>query len=289
MIYLFLSILFSSLINVIFRLFNKYDIDNQQAITFNYFACVITGLAVDYSKVNVSQIHINQTWVWLSLALGALFIVVFLGMAITARKDGISVSVVASKMGVIFPVVFATLYLDDSISIILILGIILSLASVFLTSRKSSKKIGVITMTVIPLLVFIGSGTIDTALKIIELNSPVGVSETMPVLLIFISAAVFGLMIWLFRLANKSSTFSIKNLVAGILLGIPNYFSIYFLFMALRSGGLQTAQIFPVNNVGVVLLSTLLSILIFREQLSKVNYLGLALAIISILLIAQQD
>jgi len=285
MIYLILSILMSSLINVIFRLFNRFDIDNQQAISFNYIVCVFTGLITERNHFQLDAINPSETWFWLSIALGGLFILVFVGMAITARKDGISVSVVASKMGVVFPVAFASFHLGEKLPPILIIGIILSITSVFLTSRKNL-KVGVLTLTLIPILVFIGSGTIDTSLKLIETHLPTGVSESLPVMLIFASAGILGLCILAVRLITGRAKWHVKHLIAGILLGIPNYFSIYFLFMALRFDLLQTAQIFPVNNVGVVLFSTLLSVWLFKEKLSKINLLGLLLAVISILLIS---
>jgi drug/metabolite transporter (DMT)-like permease len=287
MIYLFLSILMSSLINVIFRIFNRFDIDNQQAITFNYITCVFTGLIADQQNISLVGIQPTDSWFWISILLGFMFPIVFIGMAITARKDGISVAAVASKMGVVFPVVFASIYLGEKLPPLLILGIILSIVSVFLTSRKNL-KVGALTLTLIPILVFIGSGTIDTTLKLIEIRLTSGVSESMPVMLIFASAGFFGLCIWFYRLVTKKSKWDVKHLIAGIVLGIPNYFSIYFLFMALRSDLLQTAQIFPVNNVGIVLLSTLLSLVLFKEKLSRINILGLGTAVIAILLISNK-
>lgn len=286
MIYLVLSILASTLINVIFRVFNRYDIDNQQAITFNYLTCVLTGMLMLDFTLPWQSFDLNAPWFSLSLGLGSLFIVVFLGMAITARKDGISVSVVASKMGVIFPVLFAALVLEEHLSGLVVTGILISLLSVFLTSRKNL-PLDAVTMTWIPVLVWLGSGAIDTLLKVIETHLPEGVTEDVPVIIIFFSAAVFGSAILTYRIHKRQTTFHLRHLLAGILLGIPNYFSIYFVFMALRSNVLSTAQVFPVNNLGVVLFSTLISVLVFREKLSKINLAGLLLALIAIILLSQ--
>ena len=77
-----------------------------------------------------------------------------------------------------------------------------------------------------------------------------------------------------------------KNILGGIALGIPNFFSIYFLVMALRSEGFESSSIFTINNVAIVLVSTVLGIALFREKLILKNWIGIALAIISILLVA---
>lgn len=75
--------------------------------------------------------------------------------------------------------------------------------------------------------------------------------------------------------------------MGGIVLGIPNYFSIYFLVMALRNPDFESSTLFTLNNVAIVTLSTLLGIALFRERLIKHNWIGLALAVISIILVAR--
>ena len=87
------------------------------------------------------------------------------------------------------------------------------------------------------------------------------------------------------RLIN-GSTLEAKSIVAGFALGIPNYFSIHFLLNALNLPNLESTVVFPVNNTGIVLLSTLLAIILFKEKLTKVNWAGILLAVVSIALIA---
>ena len=69
-------------------------------------------------------------------------------------------------------------------------------------------------------------------------------------------------------------------------MGVPNYFSVYFLVHALRSDLLDSSGIFTVNNVAIVMMSTLVGITIFRERLSPKNWLGIFLAVLSIFLVA---
>ena len=74
-----------------------------------------------------------------------------------------------------------------------------------------------------------------------------------------------------------------KNIIAGIILGIPNYFSIYFILLALKHlGGIY---VFPILNIGVVLLSSIISWLFYKEQMSKTNWIGIVLACLSIIII----
>ena len=65
--------------------------------------------------------------------------------------------------------------------------------------------------------------------------------------------------------------------------------SIVDLMKALDVDSLPSSVIFPVNNIAIVMLSTLGAWLIFREKLSKINVVGIVLAIIAISLIAVQN
>lgn len=286
--FLSLSILFSSVINLIFKYFDKYKIDNQQAIAVNYWVCVFTGIAVSDVGEHLNMGIYQHPWAQFTLGLGALFILVFFGMAVTAQKFGISVSVIAAKMGVIFPVLYAFIILKDVAGYQLIIGILISLFGVYLVSRKERSAVAIKStfwFLLLPFAVLIGSGFIDLSLKWIEIRLD-GVPASVPTILIFFSAALVGSIITVFRLISGRSKLKLKNILGGVLLGIPNYFSIYFLFKALQSNLFQTSQVYPLNNIGVVLLSTLLSILIFKEHLSRKNRIGVALAILAIVLIS---
>ncbi|MBK7668019.1 MAG: hypothetical protein IPJ32_12200 [Sphingobacteriaceae bacterium] len=74
-------------------------------------------------------------------------------------------------------------------------------------------------------------------------------------------------------------------MIGGIILGIPNYFSIFFILKSLEANIFTSAQLFPVLNISNVVLTALVGFLVFKEKLSAQNLLGVLLAVISILLI----
>ncbi len=286
--YLILSILSSTVINLVFRYFPKYQVDNQQAIAVNYFTCVITGLIASGLSPQLAFTYYETSWGLYTILLGLFFVSVFYGMAVTAQKLGISVSVIAAKMGVIFPLIYAFFFLNEEVRPLLLVGIILSVLSVYFVSKKD--KIKDITHTkslliLLPILVLVGSGIIDTSLKVIEQQLS-GVSAAAPTIMIFSAAAVFGSIVTVFRLSKGKTTIAKKNIIGGIILGIPNYFSIYFLIKALQSDFFTTSQVYPLNNIGVVVASTVFSVLIFKEHLNKRNIVGIIMAIVAIVLIS---
>ena len=97
-------------------------------------------------------------------------------------------------------------------------------------------------------------------------------------------ALFLGFLLMLINWRTSIKTFAIKNLVAGLVLGMLNWYSTLFWLKGLDI--FQVSFFVPVFNIGVVALSAVAGYLIFNEKLSKINWLGVALAIIAIMLIA---
>ena len=286
MIYLLLSILASTFIFVVFKLFDRFKINTLQAIVVNYIVACISGLIAFDSAIKFSEIP-NYDWFYYTIALGALFIVVFNLMAATTQKSGLSVVSVATKMSVVVPILFGLLYYKESLSFLKIVGIVFALLAVYMVSIKSETGFKMDRRSLyLPMLVFLGSGVIDTSLKYLE--EAFVAENDVPIFsaTIFASAGVIGILTVFIMVIRGKLKLQLKNIVAGICLGIPNYFSIYFLVKALRTGLLDSSGIFTVNNVAIVMLSTLIGILLFTERLQKKNWIGIVFAILSILLIA---
>jgi len=283
LIYLFLSILFSTGLFVIFKYFGIYKIDTLKAIFVNYIVAFTMGVGLADGAVSLSQIP-EQSWFFGALFLGALFVSVFFVMATTAQKNGVSVASVAGKMSVVVPVLFGTFLYQESVTILKVLGILIALLAVYLASVKDevdTKSGGML----FPILLFFGSGVIDTTLKYVEVNFVPQEEVSLFSGSLFGIAAVFAATIILIQQVRKKTSFGFKNIIAGIALGVPNYFSIIFLIKALQNKDFESSVLFTVNNVGIVILSTFVGLLIFKEKFSLKNKLGVFLAVLGILLV----
>jgi len=284
LIYLLLSIFASTAIFVVFKLFGRYKINTLQAIVINYITASVTGVLSYEGQVNTQEIA-GSKWFIGALALGFLFISVFNLMALTAQRNGLSVASVASKMSVIIPIIFGVYAYNESMGVQKILGIILALVAVYLTAIKPKSSFKISQGLMLPFLLFLGSGIIDTAIKYLETThvAPNGIpifSAT-----IFCCAAIIGVLILFIKAFRGKFKLDSKSIVGGITLGIINYYSIYFLLKALHFEGLESSTIFTVNNVAIVMVSTLIGLILFKEHISKKNWLGITLAIISIFLV----
>ncbi|MEE9363329.1 MAG: DMT family transporter [Cellulophaga sp.] len=284
MIDLALSVLFTSLIYVVFKLFSVYKIETFYAITANYVVACITGLLFYGKPIILNEIP-EKPWFLGSLFLGFFFIVIFNLIAQTSQKIGISAASIATKMSLVIPVLVGVFLYKEHLGGIQIIGILLALVAVYLASSKEKGASFNKKALLLPLMVFIGSGIIDASIKYLQ-NTYVSESE-FPIFsaLLFCAAAVAGIIIILIKAIKKPLKINLKNVLAGVFLGIPNYFSIYFLLRALKNPDLNSASIFTINNVAIVLLSTLLGILLFKEKLTTKNWGGITLAVASILLI----
>ena len=286
MIYLLLSILASSVIFLVFKLFDLFKINTFQAIVVNYAIACAAGI-IGYAKpINLIELP-NYSWFGGAVFLGFLFILIFNLMAITTQRSGLSVVSVSTKMSVVIPIAFGLFYYNENAGLLKISGIILALIAVYLVSVKdNTSKLVSKNELLFPILVFLGSGIIDTTIKYLETSYVEQDDISLFSAVIFLTAFVIGISILMFKVLRKNEKIKFKNLVGGLALGIPNYYSIYFLVKALRNPQLESSVVFTLNNVGILICAVLLGILFFREKLSRKNWLGFFLALISIICIA---
>ena len=287
MIVLLLSILSSSAIYIAFKLFGKYKITTLNALIVNYFTAFILGLSLQ-DQLSISELleTPQKDWFYGSMALGVMFILVFSLMVITTQKGGMSVVSVASKMSVAIPVLFVIVYYDEPLGPLKIIGILMALVSVYLVSVRRRDGLSIdMKFFIFPLLVFLGSGLIESSIKFLENTYVPDLEISLFSANTFLFACLTGSLMFGFRALSGKAKFSWKDILGGVLLGIPNYFSIYFFILALRIDGLDSSSIFIINNVSIVLLSTLLGIICFKEKISPKNWIGIGIAILSILLI----
>jgi drug/metabolite transporter (DMT)-like permease len=286
LIALILSIVASTLIFVVFKLFDRFKVNIFQAIVVNYLVACSCGLLLYSGDVKFGEIS-SAPWFYYTMGLGCLFIIVFNLMAITTQRSGLSVVSVATKMSLVIPILFGLLYYKESLGLYKLIGISLALIAVYLASIKSKNGFKIRRGDfLLPLLVFLGSGIIDTGIKFLE-ESYVSENEV-PIFsaTIFGTASVIGIVIILIQQVRGKFKFDLRNIIGGFVLGITNYFSVYFLVHALRSDLYDSSGIFTVNNVAIVTMSTLIGIALFKEKLLIKNWLGIILAVISIFMIA---
>ena len=271
---------------IIFKSFDRFKVNTFTAIVINYFIAGVTGFATLGEAPSLKKIS-NAPWLFNSIVLGVIFISLFNVMAVTTQKLGASVASIANKMALIIPVSFAIFYYQDEVNAVKIIGIALALLGVYLSTYKTKVEGHKIDkrLLVIPIILFLGSGFIDTFLKYNQdayLNTNSFDAKLFPAMT-FLTAFIIGVVVMLVDKSKRS--FTKNTLIGGVVLGVINYGSIFFLIQIFNHTSLESSVVFPINNMGVVLATAVASLIIFKEQFSLKNKVGIAVSILALSLI----
>ncbi len=287
MLFLILSILSSTIIVIVFKLFSRFHIATFQAIVFNYWVCVICGWLV-MGEFPVQSAMFQESWFPYSLLLGTIFILTFNIIAKTVEHFGITVSAIMQRMSVLLSVPFAIIAYHEPLPMLKIFGLVAAVFAIIFANMPDKKNVipkqlPHAWMWLFPTLILLFSGFIEIVLMYVE-RSTAGEANLAFTTFLFGTAAVLGTVRVATELALGKGQLAWKNVLAGIALGVPNFGSIYFVLLALKVGW-GGSVVFPVNNVAVIALAVTAAWLFFSEKLSKINILGVLLAMVAIVLI----
>lgn len=283
MTYLILCIFSSTGIFLVFKFIDQKQLPSFPVIIINYLVAAIMGFLINANQMQFSDLF-TAGWIPVSILIGFLFIVMFFLVARSSNEAGISVTTVASKMSVVFPISFSMMIdPSDQLTLMKASAVFATLTGVMLTIYEPGKSLQARKRTFLPLALFIGMGLVDSLVKFAQ-HSYVSDRETaLFSAVLFTMAFLTGLVILPFRKAGVRE-FKINAVWWwGLLLGIVNFGSIYLMVSALNhvndhGSRIDSSIIYGANNIGIVSLSVLAGLVIFREKLRTVNWIGIAIS-----------
>lgn len=287
MIYLLFSVLTNAAIYLLFKWYETKGVHIFEAIVINYITAFTLGIfMVDDLREATAAALEWPAWSVAGIALGAIFISIFYFMAITAQKVGVSVATIASKMSLALAVIlFALTDPNETIGIAKSIAILLAVAGVIFSSLKSEGGRFQWRSVTWPLLILSGSTVIDFSIAHFSAfpgtDSQMALYSCMP----FMTAATIGITAIVIKRLRGQHSLRSKEIGAGILLGLINYGSIYFLVKSYHTGIWPKSTVLPLNNLSVVIVGAVASVLLFREKLSGKNYIGILLSAIALSLL----
>ncbi len=292
MLYIALSIICSAILIIILKLFSRYNIDTFQGILFNYFTCVACAW-ITMGEFPIPTDLTSQAWFPFALIMGFCFITGFNAVGGTVKHFNMALASVMQKMSLLFAVAFAFIYYNESITFLKIIGILAAIGAILMSSFSSenttqttdNQQQSIKNWLLFPFTAWLLSGVIDVVLYYVEREINKGSADIRFIATLFAAAACFGLIAFIYGMAKGTMRVEFRNIIAGICLGIPNFFSIYFLLRSF-STGYEGSVVFPVTNVGIILISTLAGYFFFKEPLYRSKVIGIGLAVLAILLIA---
>jgi len=278
---LILSILSSSLIFILFRSFPGFKIDILQAVVANYFVAFTCGIMLfsnDLSTLKNQEIMQASPYAFMC---GVLFISLFVIMGISSQKNGVATTSIAVKMSMALSVLFVLIAQFNVINFNNLIPLILALAGVFLVSYQGQTKEGSGSLWMLGVL-FLGSACLDLVLFFVQDSWLPNFHQGIFASLGFGMAGCLGLLYLIYLSFHKKLKFDLRSWLGGIVLGIPNYFSIYLLVKAYNTLGIEPQQVLSIANVGVVLASALVGFLLFKEPFSWKKGWGMVLCLLAL-------
>ncbi len=290
------SIILSTGLFAVFKFVGKKGIDQFPVIIVNYITCFVLGNLILGDRHILKLETINTPGFWPLLSLGMLFVGTFFLMAKSTHESGAAASSMASKMSMIIPILASVVFWGEAVNIQMIVGIFLAISSVYIISTMGSNlnsdphSLPPKKFNIVLILVFFGSGMVDTLLNVFKQLNYNEFNNEQKAALTFGGAMISGLLVGLLKRARKSNSDAPKNqlvltLISGIVLGSINFYSVVALYAAIDAFSDNTAVMFSLNNVGVVVLSTAVG-WFFGERPATRVFWGMGLAILSILVLA---
>ena len=289
-LYLLLSIISSTFLLIILKSFIKWKVETLHGIIINYWTAASFSFLLSPGE-NYAQLPALKPIWFVSLGIGFLFIVVFYITAKTAQKTGVAVASVASKMSMVIPITAGLFLYNESMGLQKMIGILIAIPAVILASNGSSMKVNQkfkMTDAGLPILLFFGAGLVDTAIKYAQHHFMNDDNRQVVIMSIFASAGLFGILRLLFEILILKKKLSWISIGGGILLGITNYLSLFFLLRCLESPGTESSTVFAYVNIGVVISSFFAGLLVFHEKPERNTIIGVALTLVAIVILSYQ-
>lgn len=288
MLFLALSIVLSASLVLLFKWFQRFQLDTIQILVSNYWTCVLC--ATIYTGSFPFNQHLPQEeWFTFSCFMGLFFIAGFYCAAMTVSLAGVAVSSVMQKMSLLLVVAYTTIRYHESLSGLKIAGLGLAVAAILLSAfgSEKSKVRGEQSFLryFFPAATLVLGGAVDICIFEVQNSFPILSGNISFIGVIFGIAGILGLVVLAVRYQFSKRGLHGKSWLAGVLLGVPNFFSIITLLKALNMGW-QGSVVFPINNVGVIAFATLIAWLLLAEKLNSLRVGSIICSILAIILIA---
>ena len=276
MIYLFLAILSSAGVTLVMRL-SVHSIKNTiTMLAAGYLSCTL--LSILHTKPIQADAFAQDSLSTILLGIigGILLLAGFIALQVNTKINGVVLSGVFAKLGVIIPAFLSIVIFKEQPKPIQILGFFLTIIAIILmNSGKGPSKTTSISAL---LFLLLSNGLADSMAKFFD---EFGNHNLEGFYFIFTFMVAFFLSCALAIM--KKQHLAAADIYYGLLLGIPNYYSIRFLTKAVMS--IPAFIAFPTYSVSTIILISTIGVLFFKEKLSLHQKYGFILILFALILL----
>ncbi len=273
MVFLCLAILSSCTIALLMRISANKATAKLSMLSVNYLICSLLGAAYAGFDVICPDVSGFSTTVALGVVGGILFLVSFMLLQWNTARNGIVLSSVFMKLGLLVPMLLSVLVFHELPTWTQITGFCIALIAIVLINARKENSGSRFRWELLVLLLM--GGGADAMSKVFETLGPAALSNQF---LFYIFAVALVLCVAL--VVYKKERPGIRELLFGAAIGIPNFFSSKFLLRSLAD--LPAVVVYPSFSIATMLITTLAGVFFFEERLLKLQWLAL-IAIIAAL------
>lgn len=276
MLYLILAIASSALVSIFIRLSENYVKNNISMLCMNYMMCLM--LAVGYTGMD-KVFETGEgfgTAIGLGVVNGILFLASFVLLQINVRRNGVVLSATFMKLGVLVPTLLSVIAFREKPEVQQVIGFLVALLAIVLINFEKGQgeagfKIGLI-------LLLLGGGSGDAMAKIYDEVGPAQFEEQF-LCFTFASALVLCVILAI----KKQQKLTKTDILFGLLVGIPNYFSARFLLKAV--GEVPAVVAYPTYSVATIVVISLVGMLCFKEKITKRQQVAIGIILVALVLL----
>ena len=282
MLFLILSILCSVTVGVLFKVARRYTISITQIVATNYVLALI--LCYFFFSPDLATVTAQAPWA-IYIPLGILLPSIFLFLAASIQHMGIVKTDAAQRLSLFIPILAAWLIFGEQFNTLKITAFLIAFPALLLILTKPSDNTE--NKWVYPAVVLVGFGLIDILFKQIALYT--NLPYTTSLFVVFSIAMAIMLVVISVEILYKKRKLKYQSILFGALVGLFNFGNILFYLKAHQSFAENPSTVFAGMNMGVIIIGSLTGIFVFKEKLSKMNFTGLFLALIAIVLIVMSQ
>lgn len=289
-ILLFISVSIETFKNIYYNYFGKNLIEtNKDTLFFNIIGCLGTVLFFALTLLITGSPFKVSSYTMISSVIFGLVTAASQYFCLLSMKLGpMSFSVLFTYLSALIPTVFGIIYRSTMPTFIQILGLILMVIT-FILSIDFGKESGMSIKWLFAVAgSFLGMGLIGVCQTVHQTSSFAYEIDGFLFWTFFFAFIFFTLLYLPYSIKDKKEAKPKKTykpidwasmIITGVFLGAINFINLYL------SGKMPSVIFFPIVNGGVIILSGIASLLIFKEKLSKKKLAGLVVGIAATCLI----
>jgi drug/metabolite transporter (DMT)-like permease len=300
MIYLFLAVFCSGSIALILKYSESRNLNRMVVTTSNYVVATSVSLffVIKENLFFRSPLSIDMffseseklltggifsessSFIWAVLTgffAGILYFLGFIYIQKSIKENGVGITGAFSKIGIFIPMILSMLFWKEFPGKIQWGGIFLAVFAIIIANYTPDIKNSLIKFRTSLVLVFFIVGMSEFSTKFFQ-NYAIMDYKSLFLFVVFLTAFFISL----FFIVKNREQFSKKAVITGLLVGIPNMFTSFFLISSFKY--LKTAVAFPAFSAGTIVFINIGGYFIFKEKIKGKDLTAIILTVLAVIL-----